>query len=101
MVVWLQTGPATAGRPRQPSGGRAAVFRVTQRSQLAMQFGEDLERPLALLVVEDVGGHHQLIGPGAADKVVEAAAHGVAAANDGGAQRVGENGAGIRIETGL
>jgi len=36
--------------------------------------GDDLERALALVVVEDVRGHHQLVGTGAGDKVVEAAA---------------------------
>jgi hypothetical protein len=29
------------------------------------------------LHIEDVGDHHQLVGTGAADEIVEAAAHGI------------------------
>ena len=63
-----------------------------------MHFSDDLERAFALGVIEDVRGHHQLVRAGAADEIVEAAAHGVGTADDGATERVTEDGAGVRIE---
>jgi len=52
-------------------------------------------------VIENVPGHHQFLGPGAIDELVEAAPHGIRPADDGGAQRVGEDGARLGIEPGF
>ena len=49
-------------------------------------------------MVEDIPGHHQFLGAGAADELVEAAPHRVRAADHGGAERVAKDRARIRIE---
>src|SRR5215469_782118 len=46
-------------------------------------------------MIENVGGHHQLVGAGAADEIVEPAAHGVRSADDRAAERVIEDRAGV------
>src|SRR6266404_1074927 len=81
-----------------PSKTWVAAFRVARRFHRAVQFGDDLERALAFGVVEDVRGHHQLVGAGAADEIVETTPDRVRPADDGAAERIIENGAGVRIE---
>ena len=63
-----------------------------------MQFGQNLERSLAFGVVEDVRRHHQLVGAGAADEILDPAPHRVRAADHGAGEPVIEDRAGVGIE---
>src|SRR5579862_7994427 len=64
----------------------------------AVHLRDDLERALALGVVKDVGGDHQLVGAGLADEILEPLPHGVWPADDRAGLAVGEHRAGIGIE---
>ena len=52
-------------------------------------------------MIEDIGGDHQLVGPGAGDERVEPLSDRVGAADDRGAERVIDHRAPVRIEAGL
>ena len=49
-------------------------------------------------MVEDIRRHHQLVGAGLADEIVEAAPHGFGRADDGAGLAVGKDRARVGIE---
>src|SRR5215813_7984318 len=59
---------------------------------------DDLERPFPFGVVEDVCRHHQFVGAGPADEVLQAAANRIWPADDCAAERIVEDEPGVRIK---